>query len=211
MLGRLRFAEATRGVATNLVGGGLRIPQRDEAQRQHATTGLAAPLVVHPVVVGVHAEHGELLVLGLVEGLATETGERGEAERGLDARDVHVLESFFQLVAALTHLVVGDAGDGDFVAFETDGGVEARERTTQVLVEPPVGQRALVTLLAGDGGELAADERHLLDGEALDARAHVVVLLREAVGPDRGRLGHVVVDGNDLGQFTHAGEGSTRI
>ena len=112
---------------------------------------------------------------------------------------------------SLINLVVGDAGDGDLVALETHGGVETRQRATQVLVEPPVGQGALFALLAGDGRELATDERHLLDGEALDARAHVVVLLRKTVGPDRGGLGDVVIDGNDLGQFAHEWEGSTRI
>ena len=54
--------------------------------------GRAAPLLDHPVVVGLDAQQGELLVLGLGEGLAAEARERREAERRLEVVDVHVLE-----------------------------------------------------------------------------------------------------------------------
>ncbi len=57
-----------------------RVPQRDDDQRNESPGNGPAPFIDHPVVVGLDAQHGQILVLGLVEDLAAETGKRGEAQ-----------------------------------------------------------------------------------------------------------------------------------
>ena len=190
------------GVAPHLVGGQLGVPQGDEGERDQPAPGLGpAPLLDHPVVVGLHAEQGELLVLGFGEGLAAEAREGREAERRLEVVGVHVLEPGRDLVGAGTHVLVGDALHGHLVAGHADGRVDAEQRALQVLVVPPVGRGALG---AGLDGELAADEGDLAHRGPDDPRADVVVLRREPVHPDVGRLDHVVVDRDD---HRHVGHG----
>ena len=50
-------------VAAHLGRGQLGVPQRDDAQRDQPAVRLGAPLVDHPVVVGLDAQQAELLVL----------------------------------------------------------------------------------------------------------------------------------------------------
>ena len=193
--------DAAVGVAAHLGGGQFGIPQRDQAQRDEPAVGFGpAPLLDHPVVVGLDAQERELLVLGLGEGLAAEAGEGREAQRRLEVVDVHVLEPGLDLVGARAHVLVGHAPHGHLVAGHADGGVDPQQRALQVLVVPPVGGKAL---RAGHHGELAADEGDLPHRGTNDPRPHVVILLRKAVHPHVGRFHHVVVYGDDPGHVGH--------
>ena len=138
-------AHAALRVAPHLVRRQLGVPQRDEAQRDEPAARVGAPLLDHPVVVGLHAEQPELPVLGLGEGLAAEAGERREAQRRLDVVGVHVLEPGLHLVGARAHLLVGDALHGHLVAGHPHGRVHPQQRTLEVLVVPPVHRHALRT------------------------------------------------------------------
>ena len=191
-------------VAAHFGGGQLGVPQRDKGQRDQASLGLGpAPLIDHPVVVGLDAQEGELLVLGLGEGLTAEPREGGEAERGLEVVGVHVLEPGLHLVGARSHVLIGDAPHGHLVAGHPDGGVDPEQRSLEVLVVPPVGGEPFG---AGHHGELAADEGDLPHRGPHDPGADVVVLLRETIHPHVGRLNYVVVDGDDPGHVGHEAE-----
>ena len=74
---------APLGVALGLGRGQLGVPQRDEAQRDVVAARGRAPLLDHPVVVGLDAGQAELLVLALVEGLAAEAREGREGQRAV--------------------------------------------------------------------------------------------------------------------------------
>ena len=187
-------ADATRRVAPHLGRGQLGVPQRDEAERDEPAARVAAPLLDHPVVVGLHAEQAELLVLGLGEGLAAEAGEGREAERGLNVVGVHVVEAGLHLVGARAHVLVGDALHGHLVARHAHGGVDAQQRPLEVLVVPPVDRHALG---AGLDLERPAPVLHLGHGRAHDPRPDLGVLGGEAVLPHVGRLDHVIVDRDD--------------
>ena len=136
-------AHAAVGVAPHLGRRQLGVPQRDEAQGDEPAARVAAPLLDHPVVVGLDAEQAELLVLGLGEGLAAEAGEGREAQRRLNVVGVHVVEPGLDLVGARAHVLVGDALHGHLVARHADGGVDAEQRALEVLVVPPVDRHAL--------------------------------------------------------------------
>ena len=103
-------------IAANFSGSSYRIPQRNNAQRQHTSARFATPFFDHPVVVRTHAQHGEFFVFGFVESLSAESWERGEAQRSFNTGGVHVFETFFEFVATLTHFVIGDARQDDFIA-----------------------------------------------------------------------------------------------
>jgi hypothetical protein len=111
--------------------------------------------------VGPDAEQGQLAVLGLGEGLAAETREGGKAERGLDVVEVHVRKPLGHRVGARPHPLVGDRLQADLLARIADRDVEAGERAAQILVDPPVGERALAAGLAHPRREAPADEGHL--------------------------------------------------
>ncbi len=98
-LGEAHGPDAALGVAADLGGGQLGVPEGDEGEGDETAFGLGAPVVDHPVVVGLHAEQGQLLVLRLVEGLTAEAGEGREAEGRLEVVGVHVLEPGLHLVA----------------------------------------------------------------------------------------------------------------
>ena len=191
------------GVAPNLGSRLGRIPQRDQAERNQASAGAGAPLLDHPVVVGPHAQQGELTIGGLEERLPAEARKRREAERRLGVVEVHVLETFRHEVRARHHVLVGDARQADLFAGHPDGGVEAGERPAEVLVEPPVDRRPRVAGLSGNRGELASDERHLLDRRAHDAGTDAVILAGEPVAPHRCRLDDVIIHRDDEWQIGH--------
>ena len=65
---------ALRRAALHLGDGELRIPHRDQHQRDVATWDGAAPLLDEPVVVDLEALKAELTVGGLHEQLAAEAG-----------------------------------------------------------------------------------------------------------------------------------------
>ena len=106
------------------------------------------------------------LVLRLEEGLAAEAREGREAQGRLDVVRAHVLDPGLRVVAARTHLVVGDRGHRHVVAIEADGGHVTLVDVDEVLVEPavglgPVGVEGL--LVAAAAGVL-----HLPDAAPLD-------------------------------------------
>ena len=187
-------AHAAVRVAPHLRRRQLGVPQRNEAEGDEPAARVTAPLLDHPVVVGLHAEQAELVVLGLGEGLAAEAGKGREAQRRLDVVDVHVLEAGLHLVGARAHVLVGDALHGHLVARHADGGVDPQERALEVLVVPPVDGHAL---RPGLDLERAAAELHLGHGGAHNPRPDLGVLGREAVLPHIGRLDHVIVDRDD--------------
>src|SRR2546423_596923 len=89
------------------LGGELRIPQRDQRQRDEPTTaGATAPLVDHPVVVDTNAREAELSVGVLEERLTAEAGERRERERRFGVVGVEVLEPGGLVPGAGTHVLV---------------------------------------------------------------------------------------------------------
>jgi hypothetical protein len=65
-------------VAVHLGGGQLGVPELHDDERDEATVGVAAPLLDHPVVVGLHAEVGQLLVLGLLKVWPQNRGNDGK-------------------------------------------------------------------------------------------------------------------------------------
>ena len=183
----------------DLRGGQLGVPQRDDRQREELAVGVAAPLLDHPVVVGLDARQAQLAVLGLGEGLPAEPGERREAERRLHVVHPHVLDPGLGLVAPRAHLVVGDRRHRHVVAVEADGGDVALVDVDEVLVHPAVGRRPVrvegLLVLA------AADVLHVADPAALDLGAAVAEALREPRLPHVRGLDDVVVDADDGGQL----------
>ena len=120
------------------------IVERDEA----ALPVAAAPLVDHPVVVGLHAQQRELGVAPLaldallVERLAAEAGQRvGEADRRLDVVGRHVGQAVGLDPAPGADLVERRRRDVELV--EADGGRQLGERVDEVVVEPPVAPLAV--------------------------------------------------------------------
>ena len=69
--------------------------------------------------------------------------------------------------------------------------------------EQQVGQRPVLGRLAHLVGELAADEGHLPHRRPHRPRADLLVLGRQAVLPDVGRLDDVVIDGDDFREVPH--------
>ena len=172
------------------------VPQRDDAEREQLAAAVAAPLLDHPVVVGHDAGLGQLLVLGLEEGLAAEAGEGREAQAGLDPVGLHVGDAGLGLVAAGSHLVVGDGRHGHVVAVEADGGHVTLVDVDEVLVDPAVGLRAVG--VEGLAVGPAADVLHLADAAALRLGAAVAEAGRQPGVPEVRRLDDVVVDADDL-------------
>ena len=157
-LGEAHRVPTTRRVAPHLFGREVRVPELDDRERDEPAVGAGAPLVEHPVVVGLHAEVRELLVLALEERLAAEPGEGRERQRHLGVVRVHVLEASLLVPAALAHVVHRDRGDGDLVARVARGGHEPDERVLQVLGEPPVAPGAVFALVGLAVAEHATDE-----------------------------------------------------
>ena len=117
--------------------------------------------------------------------------------------DVHVFEAGDGIPAALAHVVHRDRAHGDLVTRVARRGRQARERILEVLDEPPV---APGSVFVGPGllvAEDAADELHVLHLAAVETRPDLPVRRRQAVLPDAGRLDHVVVDRDDLGDLRH--------
>ena len=149
--------QPARRVATNLCGGEVRVPQRDDAQRHQVPVGPAAPLLDHPVVVRVDTRLAELAVLGLGEGLTAEPGERREAERHVDVVHQHVLDPGDRVVAARAHLVVGHRRHRHLVAAVADRGDVALVDVDEVLEDPAVRRSPVrgELLLVGPAADVA--------------------------------------------------------
>ena len=171
-----------------------------------------APLLDHPVVVGLHARQRELLVVGLVERLAAEARERRERQRAVDPVELEVLLALLGVPAAGPHVVVGGRRHRHGGLVELRQVVVGRRRLRDrdellldvddlVLVDPGVAPLAFGVL-----GHLVL--RALLQTErapalALDARPLLPVLLGQPRLPDVRRLDDVVVDADDLRQLCH--------
>ena len=108
VLGERERGRALGRAPLHLDCGSCRVPERDDDQRDVAAGHRAAPLVDHPVVVGLHAVQRELLVGRFPEHLPAEARERREAERAEDAGAVHVVEPRHGVVGGLGHLRVRD-------------------------------------------------------------------------------------------------------
>jgi hypothetical protein len=129
---------ALGGTAADLGGGEFDVPQRHHGERDESgVSGTGTPLVDHPVVVDLHAQERELLVLALEERLTAEAGKDvREADRDLDVVGVHVGQSLHLVVATGEDVVVG----ARFVLHHlgADGGRETCERVDEVVVVPDV-------------------------------------------------------------------------
>ena len=147
---------AARGVARDLGDREVDVPQRDEAQRDQVTVGVAAPVVDHPVVVRAHALQPELEVVALHERLAAEAWERREGERAVDAGEREVVDARLRarsspgrissyVIAAMYIFAAVEAAD---VAVgrrvERDRDVPLVHVDEAVLVDPVVAPAAVV-------------------------------------------------------------------
>ena len=187
----------TIGVAANLEGSRLHVPQRDQADRDEATARVTTPFLDRPVVVGLDARQGQLLVRCLGEGLPAEPREGRIARGRFHPVDVHVRQPGFGVVAPRPHVVVGDRRHRHLVARVPDGGDHPLVRVDQVLVDPCVDldRRCVVELLPVGGG---AGELDGADAAAFDLRSTIAVLRRQPRRPQMRRFDDVVVDADDL-------------
>ncbi len=182
------------GVAPDLGRGQVGIPQRDEAQRDEPAAALAAPLLHHPVVVGLDAQPGQLAVLAPEELLAAEARIVREAELRLHPVDVHVLQALLDPVTARPHLVVAHTAQLDLLAREPRCGDRALERRAVVLVAPP---RHLGPLGPGLLHVAAPHQLRHPARQQLDVRADLAVARGQPGRPHVGRLDDVRVEVDD--------------
>ena len=203
-------AHAARGVALDLLRRELDVPERHDAERDVDADRGVAPLLDHPVVVGLHAGERQLLVVGLVERLAAEPRERRERQRPVDPVELEILLALLGVVAPGPHVVVGGRGHCHDRLLELRHVVAGRRRLRDgdelllhvddlVLVDPGVAPLTLGVL-----GHLvfgAAREPELAPPLALHVRPLLPVLLGQPRLPDVRRLHHVVVDADDLRQL----------
>ena len=161
-------AHAAGRVATHVLGRELGIPERDQRQRQQPAAARAAPLVDHPVVVGLDAGQPEVAILGPEEQLAAEPGQVREAELGLDPVEVHVGQAGRRLPATGAHVVVGHGLELDLVRRVAGRGDRALHRDQLVLEAPPgdVGPLGAGLLDVGRAAELRGARRMVLDPRA---------------------------------------------
>ena len=169
-----------------------------------------APLLDHPVVVGLHAGQAQLLVLTLVEGLAAEAGERREGKGPVGVVERQVLDPLVAVPAALAHLVVGGGGHRHLGAVEHDvalvvergrrlgDGHELLLHVDQLVVVVP----GVAPLALGVLHHVVLGPRQVLEAPpllALDPGAPLPPLLGEPGLPHVGGLDDMVVHADDLG------------
>ena len=128
-----------------------------------------APLVDHPVVVGLHAEQRDVLVLAVQEDLTAEAAHVGEADRHVGVVAVHRGETGVALVGAGKHLVVGDRPACLFIVVPGLGQPSLQRagpcrrstrRRPTVQSSPPDDHRPVAELLPGRlsrGGRVGLD------------------------------------------------------
>ncbi len=182
----------TSGVSAHLGRGELDVPQRDQTERDKPATAVAAPLLDHPVVIGVHTRQREVLVLGFVESLAAEPGEGREAQGSFDMIHIHIDQTCRRLVESWPHLVVPHRFLTDLLRFQAGGRHSRDHCVPEVLVHPPVGLRAA----RGHPKRPAVCRDHLVR-RTYHPWARLPVPAGQPVPPQVRRLNHVVVHGND--------------
>ena len=191
------------GVAADLGRGQTGVPQRDEAQRDEHPARVAAPLLDHPVVVGLDAGEAEVPVVGgLVEGLPAEPGEVRETERSVHPVGFHVLDPSLELEATGPDVVVGDGPQPHLVGLVAHRGDVAPQHVDHIAEQPAVRGRAVgreVVLVLGPG----AHDANLGHPPPFHARRTVPEPGGEPCLPQVRRLDDVVVDAHDLGQLHH--------
>ena len=174
---------------------------------------VATPVLDHPVVVGLDALQGQLEVLALEERLAAEAREGRERDRAVDAGELEIGDPRRGLVAARSHLVVGDGGEEHLAGVETtdvavrrgverNGDVALVHVDEAVLIHPVVAPAAVLGHLLLVGG--ARVEREVPPPRPLDAWALLSHPGGQSLLPQVGRLDDVVVDADDLRQLHHA-------
>src|ERR1700735_4913748 len=159
----------------NRGGGAPDAPAGQDPLRDEPVGRGPAPLVDVEVVPRLHAQRGELLVVGAEERAPAEAGERREAERRLLAVQVHVLHPRGGVVAAGDHVLVADRVQAPLLAWLARDGIEPDGREDLAVVVPQV---------------------HTVD--FLDPRRLVAELSGYAVLPHARVLDEVVIDGHDL-------------
>ena len=187
-------------VAPDLLDGGRHIPQRDQAERHESTVRVAAPLLDHPVVVGLDAREAELLVAPFRERLSAEPRERREAHRRLHPAPVHVLETGLRVEATGPHVVVGHRRERVLLRRVPGRRDVSLQRELQVLVDPAVDLRRRIVV---EDLLVVARIDHVdpLDAATHHLRAAVAVLGGQPPLPDVRRFDDVVIDADDLGQI----------
>ena len=191
-------------VAPHLAGRRLHVPQRDQADGDEPPTGVAAPLLNRPIVVGDDAGQPQLLVGALGERLAAKARKGRVAGRCLHPVHVHVEEAFLGVVATGAHVVVGDRRHRHLFPGEPDGCDHPFVGVDDVLVDPGVclERRLVVELLLVRG---CAGELNGAHPPSLDTGASIPELGRKPGLPHVRGLDDVVVDADDLGDrhFVH--------
>ena len=214
-LGEADRVRALRGDALHLGDREVDVPDRDEAERDVHALRRLAPLLDHPVVVGLDAREPEFEVVALLERLAAEARERREGERAVHPVALEVGDAGVAVVAAGNHVFVGRrhhlhlrAVEDRLVLGAGDGLLGDRHELLlhvddAVLVDPVVAPFAGGVDVVRVPSARHVDKRCEL--VALHTRALLAIPLGQPRLPDVGRLHHVVVDADDLRQL-HSGQ-----
>ncbi len=161
VLGEGEGGGALGGAALHLLGGQRRVPHRDEDQGDVTARRRGAPLLDHPVVVGLQAHEAEVPVARLHEELPAEARDRREAQRSEDPGAVHVLDARLRVVTAGAHLGVGHRLGAELLLLLAGHGAEPRARVALAVVDPEL-HVALDHLV---GRPVAVLRRHAVDPE----------------------------------------------
>ena len=188
------------GATVDLSSYGHRVPKRDEGQWNETALGVAGtPLVDHPVVVCLHTQQSQFLVVTLEERLAAEARQHvGEADRDVDVVLVHGDQAVGLLPARRVDLIEGDGHNVQIV--EAGSSRELWERVDEVVVNPPVAHLAAFdALFVGEDAAFEVED----GGVALDPWATIAVFGGQAGRPEVGRFDYVVVDRDDARNGRH--------
>ena len=114
----------------------LRVPHRDQHQRDVAAGRRTAPILDHPVVPRLQAGEAEFAVTRLHEQLPAEPRQRREAQRREDAGLVHVLDPGLRVVTARPHLGVRHRLRTEFLLGLAGHRRQAARRESLAVVDP---------------------------------------------------------------------------